>query len=319
MIWVVLILIVARPKLGKSNRRTRQVLISWMEHFAAIQSASNSILGGLWCLQIGIRKVAEKRPCFHFANGLNWTRIFFAPVCQDGALLAGKGVFWLFCILGVGVGGKMQNSDNAMYMNKKCCLEGNLQWNDSSLFYIDINETMQCVSYAQNMIRPPVGIRIEHVKPMRINSVASIWHGKRTWFTGAIPEKFPSVDIPMDCGALEPKITGKGVCIWIFCVLHLPKPQTIEIHALRRFWCLDQSESATWESSIQRNFKMPQLWKAVCRGPINSRTQSWTMWNRHFFRLFIIDHWWLPFKAVTMTLWCSVFVSLDCRSTHRTK
>jgi len=36
----------------------------------------------------------------------------------------------------------MQNSDSAMYMNKNCCLDLNLQWNDSFFVLHYIQETL---------------------------------------------------------------------------------------------------------------------------------------------------------------------------------
>jgi len=133
-----------------------------------------------------------------------------------------------------------------------------------------------------------------------------IWHGKRTWFAGAIPEKFPSVDIPTGCGTLEPTITGSVLCIWNFWVLHLPKPWEIMLSGGFDAWIKanPQLESQAYNEIL----KCPNCGKPCAGGPICSRTQPWTMWNWHCFILFIIDHWWLPFKAVTMTLWCLVCV-----------
>lgn len=162
------------------------------------------------------------------------------------------------------------------------------------------------------MIRPPVGTGIERVKPMRINSVASSKASEThlTWETNMICRCHPwKVPVSGHSNALRNARTNDHRQCGVYLeFLSFAFAQTIGNYALRRFWCLDQSESATWESSLQRDFKVPQLWKAVCRGPIYSRTQPWTMWNWHCFILFIIDHWWLPFKAVTMTLWCLVCV-----------
>lgn len=208
----------------------------------------------------------------------NWFELsthFLAPFWQDGALLAGKGVFWLFC------------NDCPCFLEfvEKCrTVTVQCIWTKIVVWTLTCNEMTVSLSYitfrkhcnSSDMFAKFDLHFSSFVFRLKTWSVLQLelelkesnqWH--LTWETNMICRCHPwKVPVSGHSNGLRNARTNDHRQCGVYLeFLSFAFAQTMGNYALRRFWCLDQSESATWESSLQRDFKMPQLWKAVCRGP----------------------------------------------------